>query len=270
MMTTGTVLPLKLTEISNHSFIENMKSRKKPPMRIGPGADWQSIVIVLVGAIVGVGLGILIDAKIAQVPKGAFIGGLIGLAVAVIIVIGRYQNIVVHSATVKVPGVGDVKFFFTDHQRQVGWKIFTESVTRIVTQSLGTSDGRNDAALASIHRFFSRTRELLQEMPPSPKPAANNWTVELLAIKMMNGVMRPFLAKWHPIFEKHKENDRYEEPGWEYRIEFRRELENIRLKLVDHTRALGELVGVARLDEILSKTEDGANGQERHNKKHLH
>jgi hypothetical protein len=78
-----------------------------------------------------------------------------------------------------------------------------------------------------------------------PSKPTSYVTVEMLAAKMLNYEMRPFLSKWHirvKQFESTHPGER--ESHWEENATFRKELETLRERLITYTRAFGELAGV--------------------------
>jgi len=205
------------------------------------------------GILVGVLVGWLVFSVSTLTGKPLFIvgGGLIGLIIAAI---GLAYNrgsafLTLSEMTVSVPQVGEMKFAINSEYRRVAWKLFVETLTRVSTQPLASEDGSLREALTSLHSLFSVTRELLKNMPPSR--ATSQTTVEMLAVKMLNQEIRPFLSTWHVRLKKfettHPES---RESEWPENSNCRRELEATRKRVVGYTRAFGQLSGVAKPEEF--------------------
>jgi len=153
--------------------------------------------------------------------------------------------------TLNLPQFGEMKFAINLEYRRVAWKLFVETLTRVSTQPLGIENGSLREALTSFYSLFSATRELLKNMPPS-KPASKI-TVEMLAVKMLNQEIRPFLSKWHVRLKKFEvTRPGIEESEWSQNEECRKELEALRSTLMNYTKAFGELASVANLSEFLA------------------
>jgi len=210
-------------------------------------------IVLGVGVLVGVIVGWLVFSVSVLTGKPLFIvgGGLIGLIIAAI---GLAYNrgaafLTLSEMTINFPQLGEMKFALNSEYRRVAWKLFVESLTRVSTQPLGSEDGSLREALTSLYSLFSATRELLKNMPPSR--ATSQTTVEMLAIKMLNKEIRPFLSKWHVRLRKfetaHPESH---ESEWPQNSDCRKELETARKQVITYTKAFGQLSGVARLDEF--------------------
>jgi hypothetical protein len=210
---------------------------------------------ILVG---GMTLGLITGALIYSVSslrgRSLFLGegALVGLVMSAIgVAYNRGSGFLTLSEmTLNLPQFGEMKFAINLEYRRVAWKLFVETLTRISTQPLGTEDGSLREALTSLYSLFGATRELLKNMPPSK--AASKITVELLAIRMLNQEIRPFLSKWHVRLKRFEAvQPSAEESGWPQNEECRRELERLRTSLMGYTKAFGRLANVANLDEIL-------------------
>ena len=73
----------------------------------------------------------------------------------------------------------------------------------------------------------------------------------MLAVKMLNEEIRPFLSKWHVRLKKfetvHPESD---ESEWTENSDCRKELETMRKRIISYATAFGQLSGVAKLTEF--------------------
>jgi hypothetical protein len=173
--------------------------------------------------------------------RGALVGVITGLAM--VIYLRRAETFILSEVTLTVPEFAELKFAVNTEYRRVAWKLFIETLTRVATQPLGTEDGSLREALTSLYGLFGVTRDLLKNMQPS-KPTTNV-TVEMLAVKMLNREIRPFLSKWHVQLKKFESMDRgVAESDWSENNNCRKELEALRKRLISYTKAFGELGGV--------------------------
>lgn len=122
--------------------------------------------------------------------------------------------------------------------REAAWKLYIELLTRITTQALPTEAGDEQAALESIHSLFKTTRQVLKEQGQD--------CIEFtkIAIVVLNQVVRPFTARWHPKsivgdFERESEC-----------AVFHEELASLQVELRKYSRALADLAGVEDLTNL--------------------
>jgi len=209
----------------------------------------------LLGAGIGYSLFYLLNAKIIPIIigqsflfifSGTIIGTLVGFALIKIRL--TYQQFSLEEVKLSIPEFSEMTFRVNNEYRQVAWNLFIETITRIATQPLTLESGSLREALNSLYSLFSSTRDLLKEMRPTSETKGT--TVEYFAVSMLNDVLRPFLAKWHPLlteFESIHGNE--PETRWEHNQQFREELEKLRLELIKYTRGFGEIAGVYQLDK---------------------
>ena len=69
-------------------------------------------------------------------------------------------------------------------------KLYVELTTRIVSQKLHYRSGSEETAASSVSSVFASTRKLLTEH-------ADAVLFERVALALLNGVMRPYTARWH-------------------------------------------------------------------------
>lgn len=122
--------------------------------------------------------------------------------------------------------------------KDAAWELYIELSTRIITQPLDEMSGDNLAALDSVYEIFDLTREILKKY--------NRSCIEFskLAIPILNQIIRPFTAKWHPISKTEDFNGRYNEG-------FRKGLQELQGDLVIYTAMLGDMAGVDSKDNII-------------------
>ena len=105
------------------------------------------------------------------------------------------ENVGLSSLTVSLPFF-EMEFEPQPDDEMAAWAMYVELVTRITTQPLGDFEGDEEAALESVHSFFSATREILKEYGRKwPKFTG-------IAICVLNEKIRPFAARWHLQLKK--------------------------------------------------------------------
>lgn len=179
---------------------------------------------------------------------GALTGVITGLAM--IVYFRRGERLVMSEMTLSVPEFAEIKFAVNAEYKRVAWKLFIETLTRISTQPLAEDEGSLREALTSLYGIFSSSRELLKNMEPS-KPASRT-TVEMLAVRMLNHEIRPFLSKWHvqlKIFESAIPSR--PEAAWASNAKCRKELESLRGRLTAYAIGFGELAGLEDVHAFL-------------------
>lgn len=132
-----------------------------------------------------------------------------------------------------------------DADKNAAWELYIELLTRVATQLLPNEDGKEVAALASIHQLFPTSREIMKRQG---RGSINFATV---VIPVLNRVIRPFTAKWHPLSEK----GAFEEKA--RRKEFRTALTALQIELRIFARMLADMAGVEDLTGPESEKRSG-------------
>ncbi len=139
-------------------------------------------------------------------------------------------------------------------ERLAAWELYVELVTRIAVIPLQPGEGLLREALASLYALFSITRDILRRNGPAVAPRrTGRLTVGYLSVGVLNGLLRPLLARWHPkLLEYEAEREASvsateHERRWEHEAELRAELEKTRRTLVQYALALGDAAGAGPL-----------------------
>ena len=127
-----------------------------------------------------------------------------------------------------------------DQDRIAAWEMYVELLTCITTQPLSDTSGDEKTALDSIHSLFPTTREILRRNGPGCIEFSK------IAIVVLNQIVRPFTAKWHPVVLKDGFKDE------KVVGVFRDELKVLQVMLQKYTGLLSELADVEDLT-ILDK-----------------
>lgn len=154
------------------------------------------------------------------------------------------KELVLQEMTLQLPHLGEVTLAIDDSQARVAWKLFVETTTRVATQPLGSESGFLREALDSLYSLFSTTRDLLKSMQPAKQVSGSDrWTVEMIAVAMLNQELRPFLSRWHPALTQfERRNPNRDEREWTENKQCREDLEQTREVLIRYARGFGELV----------------------------
>lgn len=140
-------------------------------------------------------------------------------------------------------------------QRQAAWEIYVELATRITTAPLQADEGLLREALSSYYSLFGTTREILKKYGPAiATPAqSSDTTLGHIAVGVLNRVLRPVLAKWHPLLQAHESlrlNNAApadHERAWPEAVALRAEIDQVRIKLSKYADVLAEVAGVSAL-----------------------
>lgn len=184
---------------------------------------------------------------------GLFIltGGIAGAAAAVVLQVYRRAAHLVE-VRVSIPQLSELKFLVNNDARQVAWKCFIETVTRVSTQPLEGDDGLIREALTSLYGLFTTIRQTLKESRPSLFVSGSQ-TVEYLAVTMLNRELRPFLSKWHPRLRAHEQTNKDgTELAWPEAAECRSELRSVQRNLRVYALGFARLANVRDAEEMIN------------------
>ncbi|MBA7663237.1 hypothetical protein ES703_71276 [subsurface metagenome] len=161
------------------------------------------------------------------------------------------------SVTLKIPGITEIKGVWKPDktEREAAWEIYVELITRISTAELKPGEGLLREALSSLYTLFNSTRNILRKYGPTVAQARGKDNISLgyLAVAILNTVLRPVLAKWHPLlldYEGNKEpsiSPLEHEQRWDKAKELRRELNGVRDILTDYAELLAQVARVPSL-----------------------
>jgi hypothetical protein len=134
-------------------------------------------------------------------------------------------------------GLGGVDVDVSEAEVRAAWELYVEFSTRIAAHPLAPGAGSVRGALDSLYSLFATTREVLRAA--GPEVGGSPDALGPLAIRVLNEGLRPFLVEWHTKVEA---GDGTLDPS--LRPEFDRQLDAIRLELVQYVDALARLAGV--------------------------
>ncbi len=157
----------------------------------------------------------------------------------------------------KLPIIGEVEGTWEPDENELNaaWELYVELITRISVAELKPDEGLLREALSSLYTLFSTTRNILRKYGSSvaqPK-GGYNLSFGYLAVAILNTVLRPVLAKWHPLlldYESKKENTvspLEHEKAWERSKELRDVLNDVRIILIEYADLLAEVADVPLL-----------------------
>jgi hypothetical protein len=120
---------------------------------------------------------------------------------------------------------------------------------------LQPDEGLLRESLSSLHAVFQTTRALLRSYGPSLARPAQESEVSfgILALHILNYVLRPVLAKWHPLLLDYEHSREptvsvlEHERQWEKAGEIREALAATRIILIDYANILAQVAGVTEL-----------------------
>ena len=140
-------------------------------------------------------------------------------------------------------------------QRRVAWALFVETATRIATQPMADADGDDGIALKSLYDLFQSTRKIIAEMELThllPSKKKHTDTVETFALAMLNQDLRPFLSKWHPVWDVwRKANPDVQCMNWNQHAAFRDDLRTLQPKIHARAEGLAKIAGISDIKRLL-------------------
>ncbi len=159
--------------------------------------------------------------------------------------------------SINLPFIGGVEGTWEPDvtEQEAAWEMYVELVTRVSVVKLGKDEGLLREALSSLYTLFDTTRNILREYGPSiatPK-GENKISFGYLAVAILNTVIRPLLAKWHPLLldyestKKDSVSPLEHEKQWDKHNELRQELDKVRQTLIEYSDLLSEVAGVPSL-----------------------
>ena len=144
-----------------------------------------------------------------------------------------------HLENIKLgPRWANVEVSLQSEDQDAAWELYVEMLTRIVTQPLPYDVGDDKTALDSVYSLFPITREILR------RRGRSTVKFSMIAIPVLNQIVRPFTAKWHreSLAGAFDDDDKCRE--------FRRELASLQEELRNYNRMLAEIAGVEDLTDL--------------------
>lgn len=136
-----------------------------------------------------------------------------------------------------------------EEEQNAAWELYIELMTRISVAELSPNEGLLRESLSSLYGIFTTTRQILRIHGPTvarPKKGSD-LSFGYLAINVLNFVLRPVLAKWHPLlldYEHRREESTsalQHEAAWEHAAELRQALSQTRVILLEYTKLLAQI-----------------------------
>ena len=165
--------------------------------------------------------------------------------------------------SLKLPYIGGVEGTREpdESERDAAWEMYVELITRISVAELKPGEGLLREALSSLYTLFDTTRKILRKYGPSvaqPK-GKDNLSFGYLAVAILNVVLRPVLAKWHPLLLDYESTKKSSvsalehEREWDKYEELRQVLNDVRGVLIQYANLLAQVADVPSL--IVQRTD---------------
>lgn len=153
----------------------------------------------------------------------------------------------------KLPFAGSIEGIWEPdkNEKWAAWEIYVELITRIAVAELKPEEGLLREALSSLYSLFETTRNILRKYGPTiANPKKGQLSLGYIAVAILNGVLRPVLAKWHPLLldyestREHTTSTIDHEHKWDKNEELRDVLSIVRDTLTQYANLLAEAAGV--------------------------
>ncbi|HEV2373283.1 MAG TPA: hypothetical protein VGS19_14055 [Streptosporangiaceae bacterium] len=208
----------------------------------------------VVAAIAGAVAGLVVYSISSLTGRNLFlITGCVAGVIAVLAIQFYRRAAQLTEVKVVIPQFSELTFVVNNEARQVAWKLFVETVTRVSTQPLDDDQGLIREALSSLYSLFGTTRKALKDSRPSI-PVPGSQTVEHLAITMLNWELRPLLSVWHPRLHSFEQDHPGEpESTWSEAAACRAELRRTQERLREYARGFAQLAGVRNPEGMMNQ-----------------
>ena len=152
-----------------------------------------------------------------------------------------------------------------ENERKAAWEMYVELITRVSAEGLRAREGILRESLNSLYSIFDCTRIILKKYGTDvarPRKRTDEYSFGLLAVMILNQVLRPFLTKWHPILEEYEAKKPEEmsikayEDKWEQNDQMRAELNDVRRVLICFSYYLARIAEVTPLWKPAAEHED--------------
>jgi transcriptional regulator with XRE-family HTH domain len=137
-------------------------------------------------------------------------------------------------------------------QQVAAWELYVELVTRITVAEWPVGEGLLREALGSLQSLFGSTRVILRRHGPgvARTPGGGPSEVGVLALAILNEVVRPLFSVWHPLLLDHESRRPAgrsvveHERSWARNQEMREALRRAHDRLDEQARLLAAVAGV--------------------------
>jgi len=156
-----------------------------------------------------------------------------------------------------IPFVGEIEgtWIPNEEEKKAAWELYVELITRISIVELKRGEGILREALTSLYSIFTTTREILRNYGPAvaKRTKKTEYSFGQLSVMILNCVLRPFLATWHPLLQEYEAKRSNElsikehEDAWDRNPELRKELAEVRKTLITYANHLAKVAGVKPL-----------------------
>jgi hypothetical protein len=165
----------------------------------------------------------------------------------------------IETIAVPIPFLGQsATLRLTPTQRANAWTLFVTLSTRIATQSLmvpgGFGAGRMDVAIKSLYDAFIVCRTELEKAGATPlleRKVSGGETFEGYVLEIMNRGLRPFLSRWHPLYERWVKDGGMPEESWPLMAECRQDHEATRRIVLGYMHGLARIAGIEDASSLL-------------------
>ncbi len=159
--------------------------------------------------------------------------------------------------SLQLPYIGEIRGTWKPDQRErdAAWEMYIELITRISVVELKPGEGSLREGLSSLYTLFGTTRDILRKYGPVVARGEydSQLTFGYISVAMLNAVLRPLLAKWHPLlldYESRKPESispLEHEQKWDRSEELRTALNDTREILIEWANVLSDVAGVPSL-----------------------
>ena len=151
----------------------------------------------------------------------------------------------------------------TRAERLCAWELLVELMSRTSVAPLRSDEGSIREAMSSLYTLYGTTRELMRKHGPDVAATRQdgNLSLGLIAMRVLNDIIRPVLSKWHPALEAHEAAKPSTlgkgewERAWDDNAECRESLNQVRRSVRSYIDTLGRIAGTPDIaDAVMGLT----------------
>lgn len=144
-------------------------------------------------------------------------------------------------------------------ERLAAWELLVELASRTSVAPLRADHGLIREALSSLYSIYGTTRELLRKHGPevARRRIDGNLSLGIIAMRVLNDILRPTLSEWHPKLEDHEATKPADvgrsdwEKLWPQAAACRIELNRVRQAVRAYIDTLGQIAGTPDLADTV-------------------
>lgn len=146
----------------------------------------------------------------------------------------------------------------SDAERAAAYELLVELSTRTSSAHLASTDDSIRDAMADLQQLFGLTRRILRAHgTDASKGSAGNISLAVVAVRVLNEVIRPVLSRWQPLLSDYEARRPIDvsavewEQQWDRGPRCRSELRAMRSSIRAYVDTLGQIAGAPEISDAI-------------------